>query len=84
MTTSKVISITAAKPPRQEDPVDIINDRLGEARATLDLIQSGLTDPDFVDSLFNDTLAHAVHGVIQRIEEAMAAAETMWQKAVHS
>jgi hypothetical protein len=68
----------AAKPPRQsEEPINIINDRLGQARATLDLIHTGLNDSEFADGLYNGTLAHAVYSAILRIEEAMEAAETL-------
>lgn len=76
--------IPAAKPPRQsEEPVNIINDRLLQARSTLDLIHTGLEDSAFVESLYNETLAHALYSAILRIEEAMEAAEA-WNTAVHS
>jgi hypothetical protein len=69
----------AGQPP--ELPINVINDRLGQARATLDLIHTGLNDSEFADGLYNGTLAHAVHSAILRIEEAMEAAETMHHAA---
>ena len=83
MTAKNVISISAGKSPRQEDPIDIINNRLGQARATLDLIHTGLNDSLWVEELYEHTLALAVHSAILRIEEAMEAAEA-WNLAVHS
>jgi hypothetical protein len=79
MAKSNITAINA------EEPINIINDRLGQARATLDLIHTGLEDSlcrgdlpsAFVDSLYNGTLAYAVYSAILRIEEAMEAAETL-------
>jgi hypothetical protein len=82
--TDNVTQIDASKPPRQsEEPINIINDRLAQARATLDLIHTGLNDSEFADGLYNGTLAHAVYSAILRIEEAMEAAETLHNR-VHS
>jgi hypothetical protein len=58
MAIDNVTSIGTGRPPRQSEvPINIINDRLGQARATLDLIHTGLNDDEFVDGLYAETLA---------------------------
>ncbi len=73
--------------PKPEDmnelPVNIINDRLGQAHATLDLIYTMTANYDcseeHIETLCKNTLSEAIHSAMLRIEEALEAA-----KGVHS
>ena len=66
----------AAEPNINELSINVINDRLGEAHATLDLILTLTSIPDYeTESLCDGTLNTAVHSAMLRIEEAKAAAE---------
>jgi hypothetical protein len=63
------------------DHISIVNEQLAQARAVLDLIHCGLgdtrTDRIFLESLFNATLATAMHGVIANIDAAEEAADRL-------
>src|SRR5579862_6085442 len=58
--------------------VNVINNRLGHARATLDLISTMTSYADCdLESLDRDTLNYAVDGAIRQIDEAVKAAEAV-------
>jgi hypothetical protein len=68
----------AAKPRSEENPLDVIHDRLNQALGTLDLLFTMLSVRDcaqeHLEGLRVDTLINATHGVMLRIDEALAAA----------
>jgi hypothetical protein len=60
-----------------EHPINIINDRLDRAYATLDLLYSIMLDErgvHIVESLCTDTLQTVMHDAMQNVREAQEAA----------
>jgi hypothetical protein len=58
-------------------PINIINERLNRAHATLDLLYSIAVDErgeDILETLCRDSLETAMHSAMQNIEEALKAA----------
>ncbi len=59
------------------EPADIIQNRLTQAYATLDLIYTMTVNrqhsQELIESLREGTIGDAVHGAMLRIEEALAA-----------
>ena len=77
--TPKVRAPSAAVPAaaRSEAPINIINDRLDRAHATLDLLYSIAIDErgeDILESLCTDTLQTAMHDAMVNIRAALEAA----------
>ena len=70
MPSDNIFTPAAESPQHSESPINIINDRLGQARATLDLIHTGLNDSGFAEGLYSETLGLAVYSAILRIDEA--------------
>jgi hypothetical protein len=61
-------------------PINVLNERLCEAHATLDLLYTmtaGADALEHIETLCKGTLSHALHGAMLRIEEALEAAERM-------
>lgn len=62
-----------------ELPINVLNDRLNQAHATLDLIYTATIVREngeaFLESLNGETLCTAMRSAMRRIEEAMAAAD---------
>jgi hypothetical protein len=72
-------SVPAARPETSLDdlPINIINERLNRAHATLDLLYSMAVDDHgeiILETLCQGTLSTAMHSAMQNIEEALEAA----------
>lgn len=80
--TPKVRGISAAilAPDADIDqrPIDVIHDRLSQARATIDLIYTlAITGRDRTETLCAGTLGTAMYGAMLRIDEAIEASQSM-------
>jgi hypothetical protein len=86
MSTENVSPIHRAEPqppPSEDNPLDVIHDRLNQALGTLDLMFILVTDHgcatgkelEQLEDLRAGTITNALHSTMLRIDEAIAAAE---------
>jgi hypothetical protein len=75
---------TAPSLTRNEQPINVINDRLDQAHATLDLLHTALAEREsaelFIETLNWQTLGTAIYSVMLRIREAQETAG-VWHTA---
>ena len=79
---SELAAATARAKPEtdiNELPINVINERLDQAHATLDLIYTAVANSEcrdeFLETLCQRTLVVSVHSAMLRIEEAIEAAK---------
>jgi hypothetical protein len=76
---------TAAEPRDLDDvPINIINERLDRAHATLDLIYTIAVSADseeLIESLCGHTLENALHSAMEQIREVKEAANSWGKEA---
>jgi hypothetical protein len=86
-------TVLAAKPELEIDlnevPINVINDRLDQAHATLDLLHTAMAEREsaelFIETLNWQTLSTAIYSVMLRIREAQeTAGEWHSRRAVKS